>query len=260
MINDTSQVLDDFQLVQPLPSGVTVEVEEWSVDDVSLMTTQGGNAREVAVNKVLQKCRIVDDPHEVYGQQSGSKFRPTPAMTGDRSALLIYQRVASFGHNFDFEFTCGVLGCQRKVAWEFDLRRLLLPYVITSEGELLAEDAELEEENTENMQYTTVEGVPAVICPRLGSKPILLGDERIYWRTLTEKGLEVWKQIQQEEPPIFTDRRGNKVFWRFFTGAQEAEMAKDQITNLAAMRNKSIVLRVVKIQEKDDNEGNPTRS
>ena len=251
MIQQDDNLFVTIEPIQPLPSGTLVEVEEWTVDDISNMTATSGPAREKSINKVLRRCRIQEDPDGIYNLDPDSPFPSERGLTGDRSALMILQRIISQGAMFEFDWTCGIIGCQEKVNWEFDLRRLLLPYIITPEGQMLADEAELDPEtdNPERMTYVDTDDGPAVIVPRLGEEPILLGDERVYWRQMSPEAVQLWHQSQGETPPYFEDRRGNKVFWRFFTGKEEAQVsAAGGVTNLSALRTASIAKRILHVE------------
>ena len=238
---------------QKLPSGLIVELEEWTTGDVNKISTSTGINRIKAIGKVIGRCRVVDDPRGVYPQMSpGDNVDPSILLVGDRVVLVILQRIYTHGPWMGFEYLCEFFHCGHKNKKpEIDLRRLLLPAIpgmhlpqedydcLTEEEKLYFEEGKVE---------ATDEGY-YVLWPSLGEEPILIGDEekdlrKIFWKPLNEKGLEVFKN---GNTGLYTDRKGNEIEWKHLTEADEIALAKIGSSNLEKLKLETITRRIKKI-------------
>lgn len=260
MLNVTQEesFLYDFSTVQTLPSGLEIELDEWTTNDIGAVSTATGPSRVEANNKVLRKCKILSDPNDMYPFKEyldGSRM-----LTGDRLVATILQRIFTHGYLFEFEWECGRVGCDKPMNdWVVDLRRLLLPYLVDEGGNVICreEDEGKYEDNPENMEWVETDEGPGIVCPRLGSVPIIIGDgslkTKIFYETISEEALALWEMTQEDDKsnPTHTDRKGNQIEWGFLTGKEERELSKINPKNLKQLETQATRWRIKKILDKD---------
>ena len=215
---------------QPLPSGLIVDVQPWTTGDMMRMDGASEGKLGLMIDELLGSCTVIDDPRQVYGWAPGTKINGRKMLVGDRIVLTIYQRMLTLpdGHLLIFEFPClASVEChkrQRRSGWRIDLRRLLLPWV----PDPLNPDQEMLERH--GMTMTEVKKMddkgndtyhPAVIVERFGLEPIVLGDDLLYMRELSEAARAAFTDGNRM---LFTDFEENKVWWKQFLGEDVASM------------------------------------
>lgn len=243
--------------LQELPSGVVVEINEWTVGDIAGMGERGkaGN-----LDQMLARCRVIDDSQQFYGWKDGANIKPEKMIAADRGVLAILQRIVTHygtcGAQFDFSFSCKDQDCHdlnsRPIPWSVDLRRFLLTKEQIESARPLEEGESLEETSG----YILVDGGTAIVCvDRFGIDPIILGtgpggavDKTSFLYHANENVVSCWKNGNKFE---YTDVvSGQKLWWKLLTGDDEMALTKYR-KDLVKLRLAALSRRIVEVEGVD---------
>lgn len=212
--------------IQTLPSGLMIEIGEWTVGDIASMGQRGSQG---GMNQLIGRCTVYEDPHQIYGMSSGSKLDAAKLQTGDRAVVILLQRIYTHwracGPDFHFSFQCQDLDCHdanpKPIPWAVDLRRFLL-----SKEDIEADRLQSSDDPKEfaSIPVYTPNGLSLIWADRFGEKPIIMGDaenidKTIFLQTMSQEAQECWKngnRFEYDDP-----YSGNKLWWKIMTGTDE---------------------------------------
>lgn len=212
--------------IQPLPSGLIVDLGNWTVGDIASMSDHGKGGN---LNQLIGRCKVADDPRGVYGLNPGDPIPASKLMTVDRGVIIILQRIRTHwykcGPHFEFRFNCidedCYDACSKHIPWTVDLRRFLL-----TEEDLNCRVLEKDEDPSEFAgEPVYLPGGKEIIWEdRFGSMPIVIcndegEDKTAFIQTMSDEVLEVWRNGNEFE---YLDPITKKIlYWKIMQGTDE---------------------------------------
>lgn len=218
--------------IQPLPSSLIVEINEWTVGDITSMGKRGKGGN---FDQLLNRCKVIEDPRQVYNFDPGQSLNSSILQTGDRGVIAVLQRIMTHwracGPHFEFAWQCSDADCldadPKKIPWAVDLRRFLLTAEDLEAPELL--EGENAEEDYPDKPVYLPGGLELIWHDRFGSMPITIGnadgiDKTAFLQNLTEEALICWKEGNRFE---YLDHHTKKImWWKIMQGKDEAALAR----------------------------------
>ncbi len=239
-----SLFIEDFieiDYIQTLPSGIKVELEEWSIRDVSkLIASQGKNAF-VGMCNALDKCKLVEDANKVYPDLVvGERINSRILLSADRHALLLLQRIYSKGKDMEFSVRCSNHSCdhyKKPPTLEVDLRSLLI--------HTLPEDSET----------VIVDGVKHAVIEGLSDVPICIeGLSKAPLKVASDDTLRAL--FGELELSVETRKKDKTIKFKLLTGLEEEKISKspsESLEDITKLRNELARLRITEISPRPIN-------
>lgn len=113
-----------MSLTVECPSGLSVSCREFKVRDENLLSDKKARRKGTAITDLIQS--VVTEVHEFgpYSPEPDGTFDWAKALTGDRTVLLLKNRIETWGHEYLIHQPCANLLCREPTTTEIDLREL----------------------------------------------------------------------------------------------------------------------------------------